>query len=233
MFSVCPSICTPRCVDERKLKISKSLQSRVSQSVQPHKHLPAKPYKLEVLEHSLGPTLSRENSKTSVCFSVCLSQGHAKEILLGECSILKKDRDSKRSMYLNSFNECLCLWLMWQGLVTATHTGKPETNVFKHCAACLSSFWRWKSIAKYGWDSSATFLTEASKRVRWTGSQTVGTPTTKQVSTYPEGSALTFVYSQWMGRVRYSRPSPGTTVRGTFLSVMYLLNSSPCLCKQP
>lgn len=58
---------------------------------------------------------------------------------------------------------------------------KPETKAFKHSEAYLSCFWGWKTIAKYGWNRSPTFVTEASKGIRWTGGQTVGTPTAKQV----------------------------------------------------
>lgn len=51
----------------------------------------------------------------------------------------------------------------------------------KDSAAHLSSFWGWETTAKHGWDRKATFLTEASKGIRWAGGKAVGTPTTKQV----------------------------------------------------
>lgn len=125
--------------------------------------------------------------------SVCLLQGHTKEILLEVCSLFSRRILVARDQCAqNSFNECLCLWLM---------SHKPETNVFKHSEAYLSRFWGWKTIAKYGWNRSSTFMTEASKGIRWTGGQTVGTPTAKQVPFIHTGLQEHSYMSNVWGRV--------------------------------
>lgn len=92
---------------------------------------------------------------------------------------------------------------------------KPERNVSKPSAAYLSPFWGWKTIAKYGWDRSSTFVTESSKWIRWTGSQTVGTPTIKQVCINPQRPTLTFIYisNEWW-RVHWLLTPQGLLVKG-------------------